>query len=299
MASPVSIESLEKNAHLSIPKNAINGKKPAGLEKGVARLTHVTNYTKPSVKTSHQKEKCAQMNPAHTFILRDGEILLPRLRLVKKQDHQGVQLPMEAIKQEPMAMVPKTIVKAQAIAMPKSTSTPKSMTVTKEEQVPKMKQVPKVQQERQQTTMEQDIRVDAKPREEEAELCFKEEGANTMLEEVNIKVERLTKEVNNQVERVIKEEREQVIEGVVNTRLEVNSTKMELVVKEEWVNTKVELGNNIKLGVVNIKVYRVTKVRCMEVPTQCSEMVEQATRQWLEEEHQDFRGLFKIRACHP
>ena len=287
MASPVSIESLERSAHLSIPKNAINGKKPAGLEKGDARLTHVTNCTKLSVKMSHQKEKCAQMKPAHTFILPDGEIRLPSLRL------------------EPMAMVPKSIVKAQAMAMPKVPKLAKSTCMAKPTTMPKeeseMKEVPKVKREHQQPTMERDIRVDAKPREEEVELGNKEERAGSRLE-VNTKAEQVTKEeweefieevvnirpeeragsrleVNIKAEQVTKEERVEFIEEVVNIRPEESITKVELVTREEWVNTKVELVNNTKLGQVNIKVYQVNKVRCMEAPTQCLEMVEQPMQQ--------------------
>ena len=60
------------------------------------------------------------------------------------------------------------------------------------------------------------IRVDARPREEELELGFKEERANTKLEEVNIK-----------------EEREQDIVEVVSTNLEAGITKRELVIREE------------------------------------------------------------------
>ena len=109
MGSPVSIESLGKSAHLNIPKNAINGQRLAGLEKGDARLTHVTNYTKPSVKMSHQKEKCARMNPAHSFIRQDGEILPPSPRPVKEQDPQGIQHPTEVNKQELLALLPTTV----------------------------------------------------------------------------------------------------------------------------------------------------------------------------------------------
>ena len=57
---------------------------------------------------------------------------------------------------------------------------------------------------------------DARPREEEVELGFKEERANTKLEEVNIK-----------------EEREQDIVEVVSTNLEAGITKRELVTREE------------------------------------------------------------------
>ena len=223
------------------------------MEKGDARLTHVTNCTKLSVKMSHQKEKCAQMKPAHTFILPDGEIRLPSLRL------------------EPMAMVPKSIVKAQAMAMPKVPKLAKSTCMAKPTTMPKeeseMKEVPKVKREHQQPTMERDIRVDAKPREEEVELGNKEERAGSRLE------------VNTKAEQVTKEEWEEFIEEVVNIRPEESITKVELVTREEWVNTKVELVNNTKLGQVNIKVYQVNKVRCMEAPTQCLEMVEQPMQQ--------------------
>ena len=41
------------------------------------------------------------------------------------------------------------------------------------------------------------------------------------------------------------------------------------------------------------------KARCMEAPTHRLEMVELATQQWLEEQHQDSKGLFKVRECCP
>ena len=124
-----------------------------------------------------------------------------------------------------------------------------------------------MKREHQQPTMERDIRVDAKPREEEVELGNKEGRAGSRLE-VNIKAEQVTKE-----------ERVEFIEEVVNIRPEESITKVELVTREEWVNTKVELVNNTKLGQVNIKVYQVNKVRCMEAPMQCLKMVEQPMQQ--------------------